>query len=224
MGRSLEVWQQRVSSVRPEHYAGLRALLDSCAIEAEAAEALRRCQAILPAGEPKVCLMVGFFSPDGFVVQVEREWQIGLGLERLGEAARVPLLAAHEYCHWYRYTLGLPQPKNLGERLIEEGLAVHLSSLAYPERPLAQHLFVSESRLAALREYHASLLEAALCQLDETDEAAIRRFLFSPPTRPNLPPRPGGYVGYQLVSDYLRTRLEEAKTALTMPAAALLNP
>jgi len=223
MGRPIEVWQRRVEAVRPEHYAGIRAMLASCNPEAEGQEALRRCQALLPAPEPKVNLMMGFFSPDGFVIQVEGEWQIGLGLERLGEDKRIPLLVAHEYAHWYRHNSGLPKPKNLGERLIEEGLAAHLSILAYPERPLAQHLFISDSRLSTFQEYRDSLIQAALRRLNERDEAAIQGFLYSQAPGPDLPPRPGGFVGYELVKEYLHRHPGEAETIFGRPGNELLK-
>ncbi|NIM04933.1 MAG: hypothetical protein GTO55_03185, partial [Armatimonadetes bacterium] len=110
-----------------------------------------------------------------------------------------------------------------GERLIEEGLAVHLSSLAYPERSLAQHLFVSEARLSTLREYRDSLLQAASDKLHETDEPAVQRFLFAPPTDPDSPPRPGGYVGYALLSEYLRKHPDETQAVFERPARELLE-
>ncbi|NIM04934.1 MAG: hypothetical protein GTO55_03190, partial [Armatimonadetes bacterium] len=67
-GKSEEVWRRRVENVRVEHYSGIRALLDSCSPEEAVGDALRRCQSLLPAPEPKVNLMVGFFSPDGFIL------------------------------------------------------------------------------------------------------------------------------------------------------------
>jgi len=223
MGKPVEVWQQRVENVRPEHYAGIRAMLSSCNPEAEAEEALRRCRKLLPASEPKVNLMIGFFSPDAFVIQVEGEWQIGLGLERLGDVKRIPLLVAHEYSHWYRRQAGLAQPRNLGERLIEEGLAAHLSSLAYPEHPLAQHLFIPQSRLRTFQDYQDSLLKAAFARLECTDEAEIQAFLYSHQPGKDLPSRPGGYVGYVLVSEYLRSGLEKPETVFNKPGFHFLE-
>lgn len=223
LGRPVEVWQGRVRDVQVEHYAGIRAMLAEAKVEADAQEALRRCYALLPAPEPTVNLLIGFFSPDGFVLQVEDEWQIGLGLERLGDARRVPLLVAHEYAHWYRRSLGLPQAQNLGERLIEEGLATYLSAQAYPERSLAEQLFISESRLATLRAYRAALLDSARRNFDESEPAAIQKFLYLHAPGRELPLRPGGYVAYEMIAEYLRGHSGEMRALFAEPANRLLS-
>lgn len=233
IGKPEYVWQQRVADVKPEHYSGIRAMLTETDPEGDAAEALRRCLALLPGGEPIIQLMIGFFSPDGFTIKVEDEWQIGLGLERLGEVRRIPILVAHEFAHWYRRSHGLPTPVTLGERLIEEGLATHLSLLAYPERPLADHLFITETRLRAFQDYKESLLAAVWRDLNNTDEDEIQRSLYAwpgtqgdsnlfagkrggggevrrlpSPVAPDAPPRPGGYLGYEMVRRYLERHSE----------------
>jgi hypothetical protein len=196
----VKVWQQRVEAIRPEHYAELRALLSSFDIEAAVADAVSRCQALLPAPDPTVVLMIGFFSPDAFTIQVGDDWQIGLGLERLRDPARVPLLVAHEYAHWYRHSHQLAQTHTLLERLIEEGLATQLSMQAYLDRPLAQHLFVSEARLRELQQHQEELLALARAQADITDEEEIQHFLYGNPLGPNTPQRAGSFIGYLLVA------------------------
>lgn len=198
LGIDWAAWRDRVERVKPRDYGGLRAMLAGTDLGAVAAETLRRCREALPCGGlPDVYLVVGFFSPDGFLIRLGGRWQIAIGLERLRGSKQVPALVAHEYGHWARRRLRPEEADTLGERMASEGVSIVLTRQLYPSRPLAEHLGVHRSRLNALQEAETAGWQAVAPHLNDTDPGAFQSFLSGVRPDRGLPPRIGVYLGYR---------------------------
>jgi hypothetical protein len=203
LGLPEDSWADRVRRVRPPEYGLLSLLVQQTDLGGVSRDALDRCQAVLPlTPEPEVYLMVGFFSPDGFAFEVSGRWTIGIGLERLASARPVPILIAHEYAHCYRRRFA--RPRTLGERLVEEGFAVELSSRAFPERPEAEHLLMRPGQVAAIRDYEPALWRAVQAHLESEDETIVARIVYGRASD-GWPSRAGPYLGWRLVRAFLGT-------------------
>jgi hypothetical protein len=204
MGRSRDVWQERVRAVRPEDYGTLRILVSETDLAEAAREAMARCQEVAPLSpEPEIYFLVGFFSPDGFAFEVKGRWAMGIGMERITAPRSIPVLLAHEYMHCWRNRLR--RPTNLGERMVEEGFAVEMAARVFPERPAREHLMVGRGQLAAFAEYEEELWEAVRPLLCSQDEALSARILYGRARRGEWPSRAGMYLGWRLVQDFLET-------------------
>ena len=202
LGLPEATWIDRVGQIRPEQYEVLRALVAETDLEILACDAMARCQSLLPLSpEPHVYYLVGFFSPDGFAFEVEGEWAIGIGMERLTSTRLIPVLLAHEYAHCYRRRF--TRPKRLGERLVEEGFAVELAARALPDRPTADHLLMRRGQLAAMRQYEDRLRDAIVPHLASEDEDVAARLLYGRGLKGALPSRAGVYLGWRIVRDFL---------------------
>jgi len=202
LGRPDEVWAARVRAVRPAHYGLLRALVETADLRAIAADAMQRCQRLVRLEpEPDVYFLVGFFSPDAFAFEVEGRWAIGVGMERLGGLRLVPILLVHEYAHCYRRLLG--RPANLGDRMVEEGLAVELAARAFPERPTAEHLLMTPGQLSALHQYERKLWKQIEHLLGSEEEEVAARVLYGRAPGLEWASRAGVYLGWRLVRKYL---------------------
>lgn len=205
MGLPTEVWAERVRRVRPTDYALLRDVVLEADLTELAQEAMTRCRLVLPMDpEPEVYYLVGFFSPDGFAFEVEGEWAIGIGMERLGSLELVPILLAHEYAHCYRRRRG--RPTRLGERLVEEGFAVEVATRAFPERPEHDHLLMHAGQVAALRGYERALWKAIEPLLGSEEEAVAARVLYGQARRGEMPSRAGMYLGWRLVREFMERK------------------
>jgi len=207
-GRPEEEWADRVRGVRPEHYVLLRELVTQIDLEKMWDDTWAACRQALPAEsrEPEVYFMVGFFSPDAFVIKVGEDWRIGVGLERFWDFSRLSVLLAHECCHWFRRGRGLGGATTLGERLVEEGMAVGFSRRAQPDRPLPQHLLMPTSQFNTLQRYETLLWEQIEPDLSSADTKVIQRALYGLVRRRGtgapLPSRAGVYLGWRLVEEY----------------------
>jgi len=222
IGRPRVVWQDRVRSLRPQDYGLLYDVVREGDLREIARQVTARCQEIIPlCPEPDIYCLVGFFSPEGFAFEVEGQWAIGIGMERLGNLRLVPVLLAHEYGHCYRRSLG--KSRTLGERLVDEGFAVELSARVLPERPTHDHLLMRPGQLAALRQYQAQLWQAVEPLLGSQDEALAGRIIYGRGERQRWPSRAGVYLGWRLVQEFLQARPGgfAAPAALVLAAAAM---
>ena len=207
LGLPRETWEERVRAIRPENYGLLREVVREADLAEMAREAMARCEALLPLEpEPEVYYLVGFFSPDGFAFQVNEDWAIGIGMERLGSLRLVPVLLAHEYAHCYRRRRATP--RKLGERLVEEGFAVELAARAFPERGTAEHLLMRPGEVAALRQYEGDLWKAVEPLLSSEDERLAARLVYGRADRGDWPSRAGVYLGWRLVRELLGDGIE----------------
>jgi len=226
-GRPEEEWADRVRGVRPEHYVLLRELVTQVDLEKMWDDTWAACRKVLPdSPEPEVYFMVGFFSPDAFVIKVGEDWRIGVGLERFWDFSRLSVLLAHECCHWFRRRRGLGGATTLGERLVEEGMAVGFSRRARPERPLPQHLLMPTSQFNTLQRYETELCEQIEPDLSSADPEVIQRALYGLPRRraqrSSVSSRAGVYLGWRLVEEFAARSQRQWAEVLATPAAEIL--
>ncbi len=66
-------------------------------------------------------------------------------------------------------------------------------------------------------------METARANFPITDEAEIQAFLYSHQPGKEAPPRPGEYLGYQLVREYLLSHLDGTDSLFKKPASELLK-
>jgi hypothetical protein len=202
----LRALQGRVRKVRPGHYAALEHLVKQRKPGTIVAEVLPRCLALLPRfPEPDVYLMVGFFSADGFIVEVEGWPAIGIGLERFKDFRLLDVILAHEYCHYARRlalgSLPAPDQQTLGQKLLSEGLSVAFSRSVFPQRRLEDLLLMSRRRLNWCQQNEA-LLESTARE-DMNSSCLVPLFFGSGKHGEDIPPRTGMYLGYRLVEQVL---------------------
>jgi hypothetical protein len=202
LGLPRETWVDRVRQVRPQDYGLLQAVVAEGDLEALAEEALARSRAVLSyEPEPDIHLLVGFFSPDAFVFQVQSAWAIGIGLERFRSQRLMPVLIAHEYLHVFRKRL--PEPRTLRERMVEEGFAVAFSARAFPDRPADEHLLMRSGQVAVMQQYEARAWETVRSLMNSTDRKVAERVIYGQAGPRDLPSRAGVYLGWRMVEEYL---------------------
>jgi uncharacterized protein YjaZ len=177
-----------------------------------------------PKEEPDVYLFIGFFSPDGFVMNYKNKPVICFGLERFKEFELLKILFVHEYAH-YLLNQGkeeVPEEKRFQWLLLSEGLAVHLSFRAFPNRKLSDHLLYTNDKLNWCQQNESYLRERYLSR-KLTSQELISLYMQGDPDL-DIPPRAGRYLGYQALQRYLNHRTEsgikdlllDRKKALTL--------
>lgn len=213
IGLKFDKLRERVQSIRPGHYSHLLALLKSYDLESMCTETLKRCSSILRwAEEPTVYLIVGFFSPDGFVLPVENRIVIGIGLERYRSFSNLPVVLAHECCH-YMQRLCIQQQDNrtLWEAMLSEGICIAFSKMVFPERPLTEHLGIPRGRLNWMRANEKLIWEAIKPALNSTGKDAIEQYLYGVTADNGLrtvardiPGKAGLYMGFRIAEKFLK--------------------
>ncbi len=220
LGLPMETWADRVRQVRPQDYGLLSMVVAEGDLTALAEDTLARCWRVLPLSpEPDVYFLVGFYSPDAFTFRVGDDWAIGLGLERLRSQHLLPVLLAHEYLHVHR-TRTQPEPQTLGERMVEEGLAIAFSARVFPERPAHEHLLMRPGQLAAMQQYETRLRETFRPLLGDTDRKLAARMLYGQEARGRWPSRSGVYLGWRAEEEYLASHPADFGTAAREVLAA----
>lgn len=205
----LKTLQDRVRRVRPGHYVSLQQLVSHSRPEAIVEKVIAKCLTLLPRfPAPDVYLVVGFFSADGFTVDVTGWPVIGIGLERYRDFRLLNIILAHEYSHYARrLSLGSsvePGSETLGRKLLAEGLSVAFSRHVYPRRKLEDHLLMSRRRLNWCRKNEA-LLES-IAREDLGSSRLVPTFFGRGKPDVGIPPRTGMYLGYRLVERALEER------------------
>lgn len=227
--------RERVAAVKKKDYAHLENALKLFDIEEETRTVIMHCKRVYyHPGQCNVYLFIGFFSPDAFVLLQGGDAVICVGLERFRDFSRYPLLMAHEYFHYVqkktdrgepcvgsaREMRGSPavtNPEAVLDSLIEEGLCVYFSRLAYPRRKEHEHCFLSEQRHRQLEEEFPDIvgrLRSANMSLDQ---------LFTS-HQEKLPGRAGYYLGYRLVADFAeKTGARDLDTLLSSRRRIVLD-
>ncbi len=196
--------KQRVEAIRSSNYSRLKHLVSVCPPEGIIREAYERCIRIVPAKEePDVYLFVGFFSPDGFVINFRAKPIICFGLERFKDFRLLRVLFAHEYAHFLLNLCGVDIGADLGLkwRLISEGIATYFSYLVYPKNDLSEHFLFSRERLN-----WCQANELYLREIYFSGKVSIQRLMeiyVKGAPELDIPPRAGKYLGYQAVKKYL---------------------
>lgn len=220
----LATLRERVRRIRPQHYGLLRTLEQVADLPGLAREGLRRALGVLPLPvPPEVYLLVGFFSPDGMVLEVDGGHAIVVGMERLKVASDLALIVAHEYGHVARKTMGPKEPRTLLSCVVSEGLSSMLVRAVFPEAMFPRPLLFDRRRWNSLvsceREAMAFLKENA----PSTDPLLIRSFLDGGGPEGRFPPRVGRFVGYRLVEEMLHRTGKSLREAFSLPSERFLE-
>jgi hypothetical protein len=196
--------RERVERIRNGDYSRLESLVAVSPPEVIIRRAYRKCRKLAaPREEPDVYLLVGFFSPDAFVLTLRGKPVICFGLERFKDFSLMAILFAHEYAHfltgWARGKVRTAWEWKW--RLMAEGLATAFSSLVFPERPLSDHFLV---RRDVLNWYQAN--EDRLRQIYNPERYApdelLEIFVRGKPEC-DIPARAGKYLGFLAVKKYI---------------------
>lgn len=203
--------RQRVEKIKPADYSWLKSLLSASPPEDIILRAYQRCLRVVPPpSQPDVYFFVGFFSPDGFVMELEGEPVICFGLERFKDFRLLKILFAHEYAHFLlnSTTADVPEGKKLMRLLISEGAATYFSKLAFPHHRVSDHFLFRRDRLNWCQRNEVRIRDV-YCSGQFSNEELLD-FYFKGNPELNLPPRAAKYLGYQVVKKYLEKNREES--------------
>jgi hypothetical protein len=194
----------RVEAIKLADYAQLKNLVLVCPPEKIIEDAYKVCREIVsPQEDPDVYLIVGFFSPDGFVMNFQGKPVICFGMERFRDFNLLRILFAHEYAHYLlNWSRGeIPEDKELKWLLISEGIGTCFSQYAFPDYKLSDHLLFRRDRLNWCQE-NESLLRKIFCSGKYSSRELMDFYAKGNPGL-NLPPRVGKYLGYLAVKKHL---------------------
>lgn len=196
--------KERVEAIRPSDYSQQRSLVSVCPPEPIIKEAYEKCKNIVPPEKkPAVYLFIGFFSPDGFVIDFKGKPIICFGLERFKDFNLLKILFAHEYTH---YLLNLsrgevPEDKKYKWLLLSEGMGTYFSQLAFPKYKLPDHFLFRRDRLNWCQKNELYLREI-YCSVKYSSRQLID-FYKNGNDELDLPPNTGKYLGFLAVKKYL---------------------
>lgn len=201
--------RQRVEAIKISDYSTLRHLVSTCPPEKLIKEAYIKCINIKPPEEePDVYLFIGFFSPDGFVMNYKKKPIICFGLERFKDFGLLKNLFAHEYAH-FLLSQGreeIPEEKRFQWLIISEGVATYLSQQAFPNRKLSDHLLFTNDKLNWCQKNESYIREKYFSG-KLTSQELINLYTLGDPNL-DIPPRAGRYLGFQAVKRYVNSRPE----------------
>lgn len=217
--------KSRVEAVRPEHYSRLRLLLRQEAAEKILASTHRRCLRLAQpdSHEPIIVyLLIGFFSPEAFLMRLGQGPVIVFGLERYRDFSQLDVFYAHELAHLLveRKKPDVPPAKKALWPLLAEGLACWFSSRVLPEHPLTEHLFLPRGRLNWCFQNEARLRRILADY--RGNEEKIRELEQRGDPDLGLPPRALHFLGYQAAEKYFQPPgSEDIKTIFASPEKVL---
>jgi len=199
-GYTLKNIRERVLSIRKEDYSDVEEALKLYDIEESTRETLVHLRSILHYHEVcNIYLFIGFFSPDMFVMKFGGDYVICCGLERFHNFKNYPLLLSHEFCHFVHKKLHGEEEDTLSARLVNEGLSVYFSSVAFPGLRPYQYLFMKRANYNTLEEKYPCIRKAILngeIKDDDLFHGASDKF----------PPRTGYFIGYKMVLEFVNRR------------------
>lgn len=201
----LQQIKQRVQVIKRKDYNHLESLINSIDLPLLTQKILKECHSLFPSLEiPDIYLFVGFFSADGFLLELNDKQVLGFGLERFKDFKSFPLLVAHEYGHYVQSLLSGREGKTPLEKLISEGIAIIFSEKVFPDKPLHKHTFLSLGRLYWAKEHEKELLD--LLKSDLSPEKLTDIFFAAGDLTLGIPPRTGYYLGYKIVKELIKGR------------------
>jgi len=198
------VLEERVEAVKAPDYAGLKSLCSLSPPEKIVKEAYKRCLAVVsPPQEPEAYLFVGFFSPEGFVMDFRGKPVLCFGLERYKDFRLLPVIFAHEYVHFLlRLTnTDVPESQEIRWLVVSEGLATVFPALVFPGLPLADYFLFRRDRLNWCQANGARLRDI-YCSGRFSQRELLDFFNRGNPDL-DLPPRAAKYLGFQAVQRHL---------------------
>lgn len=196
----------RVEAIKPSHYSRLRLFLRHSSAEKIIRKIHQRCLELVKPEKRssiKVYLIIGFFSPEAFILSMGEEKVIVFGLERFRDLSSLDLFYAHEYAHFLlkEKAIEISKENEALWYLLSEGLACWFSSLVLPERPLTDHLFLRRDRLNWCLENESFL--KSIFKSNSGDAEKIMRFEQYGDQSLGLPPRTLHFLGYRAIERYL---------------------
>lgn len=207
--------KQRVERARASDYSWLRALISHSPPEKIISEAYKKCTTIVPPKEePEVYLFIGFFSPDGFVMDFRGKPAICFGLERFRDFRLLKILFAHEYAHFLMNLAEgkIPEEEELKWLLISEGIGTYFSKLAIPGNKLSDHFLFTRDRLNWCQANESRIRDIYTSGMFSRHE--LMDFYSKGNPELNLPPRAGKYLGFQAVKKYMAQNREKGISSL----------
>lgn len=197
----------RVEAIRPNHYDRLRSILSHGNAEKIIRQAHQRCLKLVKPERTKlikVYLIIGFFSPEAFILSLGEEKVIVFGLERFRDLSSLDLFYAHEYAHFLlkEKIREVTKENEALWYLLSEGLACWFTSFVLPERPLTDHLFLRRDRLNWCLENESLLVKIFNSKKDDIE--TIMRIEQYGDQAINLPPRTLHFLGYRAIEKYLK--------------------
>lgn len=216
--------KQRVEKIKASDYSWLRHLISSCGPEKMIRDAYKKCQRIVaPKEEPEVYLIIGFFSPDGFVMNYQGKSVICFGLERFKDFRLLRIIFAHEYAHFLLKKSGgkVPEDKEIKWLLLSEGIGTYFSLLAFPESRLYEHFLFARGTLNWCQRNEAYLRKTYSFQ--KFSPIQLMDFYIKGNPELNIPPRAGKYLGFQAVKKYLTQNRDKNIGSLLSDKKSLLS-
>jgi len=194
------VLEGRVETIKAADYAGLKSLCDVTPPEAIIEASYEKCRAVVsPPLEPEAYLIVGFFSPEGFVMDFRGRPVLGFGLERFRDFRLLPVIFAHEYVH---FLLRLMNPEaresqRVSRLVISEGLATVFPAHVFPGRPPSDYFLFRRDRLNWCRTNETRLRDI-YCSGRYSAQELMDFYELGDPDL-DLPPRAAKYLGFRAV-------------------------
>ncbi len=195
--------RERVEKIKSTDYSQLKSLISVCPPEPIIREAYSKCKSIVsPELEPEVYLIIGFFSPDGFILNFKGNPVICFGLERFKDFKLMRILFAHEYTHYLldRSRGEVPADKKFKWLLLSEGMGTYFSQLVFPEYTLSDHFLFRRDRLNWCQENESFLRETFFSGL--YSDVQLIDMHRKGNTELNLPPHAGKYLGYTTIKEF----------------------
>ncbi len=196
--------KERVEAIKPSDYSQQRSLISVCPPEPVIKDAYERCKPIIaPKENVAVYLFIGFFSPDGFVMDFKGKPIICFGLERFKDFNLLKVLFAHEYAHFLlNLSRGeVPEDEKFKWLLLSEGMGTYFSRLAFPEYKLSDHFLFRRDRLNWCQKNEFNIREI-YCSGKYSSQQLID-FYKKGNAELDLPPNTGKYLGFLAVKKYL---------------------
>jgi hypothetical protein len=149
--------RERVKKTFPEHYAQIKSLILAQPPEDIVERTIKKCIHIVNPPQPvTIYIFIGFFSAEGFTMNVNGKPTIGISLERMRDFSKIDIITAHEYGHYIRnlYYKGT----NQYNKTINEGVATYFSKMVIPTKSLPRHLFMTNGEFNRLLNKRDELL------------------------------------------------------------------
>ncbi len=200
-GYTIQNIRDRVNDIKASDYSHLEEAVKLYDLEEATRESILRSRNIFPLkGMCNVYIFIGFFSPDMCVVRFKDDYVICVGLERFKKFTDYPVMMAHEYCHLVLNKL-YGDENNPLRRIIKEGIAICFSREVYPGLPDYRYLFMHRS------DYNMLSSKIGQYFYDAISYAKRGGDIFHGNVE-GLPHRIGYFIGYMLVSRYMKETLK----------------
>jgi len=190
--------KERVNDIKKEDYAEVESQLKFYDIEDYTHDIITRCRNILYYPDIlNIYLIIGFFSPDAFVIKYKDAYVICIGLERFHNFHTYPILLSHEFCHYVQNKINSEPSDDIFYRLISEGIAVYFSKIVYPQKRDHVHVFLTERRYMSIKENFKEILNII-------KESKLKHEDLFRSHCNELPPRIGYFIGYRIITDFIK--------------------